>query len=82
MGVVIEMIYKKIKDLNLEKLEGFQSWCYNGDSYKDKQGNMYCVVDSEENEEEIEVFNISKGKHLYKVETGEIEFDVNLILVV
>lgn len=75
------MITKKIQELNLKKLKGFESWCYEGDSYEDKEGNGYCVVDSEENKD-LEECNLPKGIHLYRIETGEIENDVSLILVV
>jgi hypothetical protein len=73
-----ERIYKKIDDLGLNKIEDYETWVYTGDSYTDKQDNMYCVISSEENN----LLDIPKGTHLYHIETGDEADDVSFILIV
>lgn len=73
-------IIEKIEELELEKMVGYESWVYEGDTYKDKndQETMYCVINGADNEG----IDIPKDEHLYKIETGDEVDNVSLILVV
>lgn len=75
-------IVEKMQELNLEKIEGFKSWVYKGDSYleegKDEEGKLYCVINSIDNKN----LKIQKGEHLYKVITGDLENEVYLVFII
>jgi len=74
----VENINKKIQELNLEQLKGYDTWLYVGDTYKDKQGGIYGVINGAENKD----LDIHEGIHLYKIKTGEMVDEVDLILVI
>lgn len=74
----MENIGNKIRELNLEQLKGYDTWLYIGDTYKDKQGDMYGVINGAENKE----LDIHEGVHLYKIETGETLDEIVLTLVI
>lgn len=77
----MENIYKKIYELNLEQLKGFKAWLYDGDTYKDERDNIYAIIDESENKE-LRDLGVCEGVHLYRIESGEIEDEFDLILII